>query len=80
MQKTVLRDGELITYECEAPTKQAVEEAAREAEISHIETQLAALDIKLRRDVEDIADAASITLSPYLESIRQKKRQLRKSL
>ncbi len=58
------------------------ERAVREADKAREEVlkELLELDTKLRRDVEDVADAASLTLSEYLEGIRARKQQLRAQL
>ncbi|MEC9292141.1 MAG: hypothetical protein VX730_07055 [Pseudomonadota bacterium] len=58
--------------------ERAVREAGKARE--EVLKELLELDTKLRRDVEDVADAASLTLSEYLEGIRARKQQLRAQL
>ncbi|CCQ72320.1 hypothetical protein [Magnetospira sp. QH-2] len=48
--------------------------------VTEARKELAELDRFLRRDVEELADAASLTLSPFLETKRARKAELRQIL
>jgi hypothetical protein len=76
---TIHEDGKAHGYTI--PTEEQLQNAhAIQEQREPLLSELNDLDQKLRRDVEELADAQGITLSPYLQEVKARKEEIRNAL